>query len=192
MRCLTNDFKPDAIFHIYNHAIDDYDLFYDDEDYDYFLSIFRKNIKKVPASVYAYCLMPNHYHFLIRQDSDIEIFRLFNYSFISYAKHFNHKYSRSGPIFSSPLQHIKVEDRSYLLQLCKYIHLNPVRMELVDKPENWIYSNYNDLFSGHDKTLSIENIFKKLTINPIWYTSYINSPFNHIKNRDLINQVYGW
>jgi len=180
MRCLKRDFKPGAIFHIYNHAIDDYQLFYDDIDYNYMINIFEENIEKIPSSIIAFCLMPDHYHFLIRQDSEVEIYKLFNYSFIRYAKYFNEKYSRKGPIFRSPLQHILVADKTYMIQLCKYIHLNPVRKDLVDQPENWIYSNYkNWLFQNTDK-LTINNVFKELSITPSWYKTYLDSPFNFI------------
>lgn len=183
MRCLMNDFKSGAIFHIYNHAIDDYDLFYDDEDYDYFLSLLKKNIKKIPANIYSYCLMPNHYHFLIRQNSDIEIFRLFNYSFISYAHYYNKKYDRKGPIFQSPLQHILVNNESHLLQLSKYIHLNPVRGNLVLTPEEWKYSDYQKwVYSDQEK----KYIFHKIIL-PDNYAQFVMSCFNYLNSNDLKN-----
>ena len=179
MRCSCDAFKPGAIFHIYNHAIDDYELFYDDEDYGYFTNLFQDNIKKIPASIYAYCLMPNHYHFLMRQDSDIEIFRLFNYSFISYAHYFNYKYDRKGPIFQSPLQHKKVDNNHYLLHLCKYIHLNPVRSGLVKDPHDWAYSDYDNWINNSDSDKStIVNPLKNIL--PENYSLFVNSPFNFL------------
>jgi REP-associated tyrosine transposase len=183
MRCLKEDFIPGAIFHIYNHAIDDYNLFYDDEDYDFMLNIFEDNIDKIPGSIFAYCLMPNHYHFLIRQDSDVEIYRLFNYSFISYAHYFNSKYERKGPIFQSPLQHISVDNDQYLLQLCKYIHLNPVRSGLVEHPCNWVYSDYNEWISSSGSNKSpIIDPFKNIL--PENYSSFVDSYFNFLSFRE--------
>jgi putative transposase len=185
MRCSEKEFRPGTTFHIYNHVIEDYDLFYDDEDYNYLLNLFEDNIKKYPASVYAYCLMPNHYHFLIRQNSDVKIFKLFNCSFISYAKHFNHKHSRKGPIFRSPLQHIKICKDTYLLQLSKYIHLNPVRKELVDNPEDWPYSDYNRWI---DPNFSSKIPFINLNNNllPIKYTEFVNSCFNFLNYSEYL------
>ena len=189
MRCLCQDFKPGAIFHIYNHAIDDYQLCYDDEDYDYLIKILENNIDKIAASIFAYCLMPDHYHFLIRQDSDIEIFRLFNYSFISYAKYFNEKYLRKGPIFQSPLQHILVKEKTYLLQLCKYIHMNPVKKELVSQPEDWVYSNYSNWLTMEYNRLTIDNVYKELSISSSWYKTYIDSPCNFINRKDFLIRI---
>jgi putative transposase len=185
MRCSEKQFKPGSTFHIYNHVIEDYDLFYEDEDYNYLLNLFEDNLKKIPASIYAYCLMPNHYHFLIRQDSDVKIFKLFNNSFISYAKHFNHKYSRKDPIFRSPLQHIKVDNDLYILQLSKYIHLNPVRKELVDNPEDWEYSDYKRWIDNHFPfKIPFANLNKKLL--PIKYTEFVNSCFNFLSYSEYL------
>lgn len=164
-----------SIFHIFNHVIDDYSLFYDDQDYDFFLLTINIQLSKVPASVFAYCLMPNHYHFLIRQDSDIKIFKAFNYAFISYAKYFNKKYNRKGPIFRSPLQHIEVKDQAYLIQLCKYIHLNPIFANLVNKPEEWIYSNYMDWIKKRNGKLFTSEIREIYFPDPNNYVQFINS-----------------
>ncbi|MFA6618665.1 MAG: transposase [Candidatus Neomarinimicrobiota bacterium] len=185
MRCTEKDFQPEAIFHIYNHSADGYDLFYDDEDYDYFLQLFEKYLKKIPGSIFAYCLMPNHYHFLIRQDSDFKIFKIFNYSFIRYVHFFNEKYNHKGSILRSPLQHIKVDNDFYLLQLCKYIHLNPVRKELVDNPEDWLYSDYNRwIDKDHTAKMSFANPDKYL--NPKQYVKFVNSCFNFLTYEECL------
>lgn len=185
MRCLCQDFKPNAIFHIYNHAIDDYQLCYDDEDYDYLINIIEDNFDKIPASIFAYCIMPDHYHFLIRQDSEIEIFKLFNYSFIRYAIYYNKKYSRKGPIFCSPLQHKLVTNDFYLLQLSKYIHMNPVRKDLVDTPGEWPYSNYLDWISEKKSNLFSKHIIEKLCPVPEKYIRFIDSYTNFLTKKDF-------
>ena len=175
MRCLNHDFIKGRIFHIYNHAVDNCMLFYNEEDYDYFLSIFEKKLDKIPASVFAYCLMPNHYHFLIRQESNKEIFKLFNYAYISYARYFNNRYNRKGHIFRSPLQHIKVNSKIYMIQLCKYIHMNPVYADLVEKPEDWIYSNYLEWIKKRKSLLFEEDFRQKHFPDPQKYIEFVNS-----------------
>ena len=180
MRCLKRDFKPGAIFHIYNHAIDDYQLCYDDMDYDFLLQSISRNIRKTPASIFAYCIMPNHYHFLIRQDSEKPIYRIFNYAFIGYAQYFNKKYDRKGPIFRSPLQHKLVTNQEYLIQLCKYIHMNPVKANLADNPEDWIYSNYLEWIKKRNGKLISREIHEIYFPDPKDYIAYINSYNNFI------------
>jgi putative transposase len=180
MRCTKEDFVSGAIFHIYNHAIDDYLLFYDDQDYEFFLYAFKKQYVKIPSSIFAYCLMPNHYHFLIRQDSEKKIYKIFNYSFISYAQYFNKKYGRKGPIFRTPMHHKKVESKEYLIQLCKYIHMNPVYADLVNNPENWIYSNYLEWIKQRDGVLFCPDIHTDLFPEPEEYACYIESFENYL------------
>ncbi len=189
MICLKEDFVSGAIFHIYNHVIDNYQLFYDDIDYNFMINILEKNIKVIPSSIYAYCLMPDHYHFLIKQNSETEVFKLFNYSFIRYAIYYNKKYNRKGPIFQSPLQHKIIESNTYLLHLCKYIHLNPIRKDLVDNPEDWAYSNYNDWIGKSNDILTPKDICEKLFITQDNYKNFINSISNYLSNKDILNFI---
>ena len=185
MRCLHEDFVEGATFHIYNHAIDDYNLFYDDEDYDYFLNIFENNLKKVPASVYAYCLMPNHYHFLIRQDSDVQVYRLFNYAFVKYALYFNKKYDRKGPIFRSALQHKLVDNNTYLLQLSKYIFMNPVRANLVNHPNKWPFTNLAQI----DENSPISNMLENHGLSIEGYKKFVFSIYSSFEYSKKINFI---
>ncbi|MCK4529740.1 MAG: transposase [Candidatus Marinimicrobia bacterium] len=190
MRCTSDIFEEGSIFHIYNHAIDNFDLFYEDEDYDFFLYKFSTHQRKIPSSVFAYCLMPDHYHFLIKQDSKQKIYKIFNYAFISYAKYFNKKYNRKGPIFSSPLQHKIINNNIYLLQLSKYIHMNPVRKNLVDLPEQWEYSDYqNWINESEGKFLSLK-ARKNICANSKKYQDFINSYSNFLNHYEFRNLTF--
>jgi putative transposase len=176
MRCLQEDFTRGRIFHVFNHVIDNYLLFYDEEDYDYFLQIFTCRINKIPAGIFSYCLMPNHYHFLIRQESDNKLYKLFNYCFISYARYFNKRYDRKGPIFRSPLQHKIADTKAYVIKLSKYIHLNPVFANLADKPENWPYSNYLDWINKRNSELLVPDVHQVYFPDPKKYIRFVESP----------------
>jgi putative transposase len=181
MRCLNSDFKEGMIFHIFNHSIDDLRLFYNEEDYEYLLQAFVKRINKIPAGVFSYCLMPNHYHFLIRQESACELYRLFNYTFISYTKYYNKRYNRKGPIFRSPLQHKMANTKAYIIKLSKYLHMNPVYANLVDKPENWPYSNYLEWINERKSELFVPDIRLKYFPDPQKYKQYIEAPNYHFE-----------
>ncbi len=150
-------------------------LFYDEDDYELFLNLFKYNLDKIPASVFAYCLMPNHFHFLLRQDSDKKLYHIFNYALIAYVQRYNKKYGRKGPLFQSPLQHKLVENQEYLLQLCKYIHINPVKAGLVEYPENWIYSNYLEWVKLRTDTLFAKEIHSDYFPHPEDYISMIST-----------------
>jgi len=94
------------------------------------------------VTVIAYCLLPNHYHWLLRQDGEIRVGKVPTRVFGSYTQAFNRAYERTGTLFEGPYKAIAVDTDAYLVNLCCYIHLNPVRHGLVDRPDEWPYSNY--------------------------------------------------
>ncbi len=148
MRCENVDFIKGAYFHIYHHAVNKELLFRDRDDYLYFLEKLNKYLPSCPISIISYCLIPNHFHFLIKQKTEIPAFKLFNLTSVAFVRHINTKYHRIGTIFRGKLNHIKVDKEKYLVYLCQYIHCNPVRAGLVEKPEEWEFSNYRD-WIGH-------------------------------------------
>jgi len=153
MRCLKKDFVKGAVFHFYNRAVDGGLLFREKSDYNTFLIKLNLFIVKYPADIFAYCLMPNHFHFLLKQVDDDPVYRLFNYFLSSYVQTMNRKYCRKGRFFESPLQHIEVFDPDYLIYLCQYIHYNPVKAGLVKNAESWEYSNYPEWINKRSGTL---------------------------------------
>ncbi|MCF7792924.1 MAG: hypothetical protein K9N09_03345 [Candidatus Cloacimonetes bacterium] len=161
MRCKQEEFVKDEFFHIYNRAVNQELLFNENEDYEYFLSRFENKLTEIPASIVAFCLMPNHFHFFLRQDGNIPVFKLFDSSFRPYVLHFNSKYKRKGTLFQGPLQHIRVKSNNYFVQLCKYIHFNPIKAGLVKDLVDWKYSNYLG-WSGKGKSRLFFPEFKEI------------------------------
>ncbi len=181
MRCKKEEFVEEAIFHIYNHSVNEIDLFFEDDDYTYFLSKFKKNLNHKEFEIYAYCLMPNHFHFCIKQNLGKPIYEIFNKTCISYVHHFNSKYKRKGKLFANKLQHKKVKRDDYLIQLCKYIHYNPVKAGLVEKLKNWEFSNYLEYINQRDGTLFSQELismypdeFKNYEERIIEYKKYLD------------------
>ena len=142
MRCKKEEFVNGEYFHIYNHAVGDNLLFRKDDDYEYFLDKFVRSNSKYPSTVVAYCLMPNHFHFFIRQDGNEPIYRIFNDTFTAFTLHYNSIYHRKGTLFQGPLQHIQLMNDGYFIQLCKYIHFNPKKAGIVNNLKLWKFSNY--------------------------------------------------
>ena len=97
--------------------------------------------------------MDNHYHFLLRQNSDATISQFMQSVFNIYTKTFNKKYDLSGTLFEGAFKAIMVKRTEYLLHLCRYIHRNPVEADMVRKPEQWHYSNYLEFVGERDGEL---------------------------------------
>ena len=173
MKCKKEQFVKGSCFHFYNRAVDNEKLFRDKRDYSQFLKKFVSIIPKYPVSVFAYCLMPNHFHFFLRQDSDIEIYKIFNSLLSYYVQKYNRRYDRKGRLLGGPLQSICVSDDRYFLGLCKYIHLNPVKAKLASNPEDWEFSNYSSWINNHENYLFCNDVYKIGNITSSEYKNFV-------------------
>ncbi|PKN92567.1 MAG: transposase [Chloroflexi bacterium HGW-Chloroflexi-7] len=128
-------------YHLYNRGINKGLIFFSDRNYSYFVDRLQKFVFP-SASIIAYCLMPNHYHLLIKVKDELIIGKSLHPCFVSYVKSINIEQKRIGPLFQSRYQATEIEDDSYLLECVKYIHLNPVKAGLASSPELWQFSSY--------------------------------------------------
>jgi len=144
MRLRKENFFKDGLYHIYNRTIDKELLFREHTDYLQLLTKIKDIIPKIPVSILAYCLMPNHFHFLLRQDSDIPIYKIFNRLGSFYVQWYNHKYERKGKLFAGKLQHKFINTNEHLIHVTQYIHANPSKAHLVENLSTWEYSNYQE------------------------------------------------
>lgn len=126
----------------------------DTEDYEFFLSLMNRHLCSAPSkdkngrtyphfrpqvSLLAYCLMPNHYHFLFFQKENPEaLSKLMASIATAYTMYFNRKYKRRGPLFENRFKASAIYSDAYLQHITRYIHLNP------SKFKSWPYSSYAD------------------------------------------------
>lgn len=146
--------KPEQIYHLYNRSNNTELLFKNEENYRYFLRKFKKRLENF-LTVYAYCLMPTHFHFLIKVDAK-EIDKLrknIGIQLSSYTKAINKAFGRNGSLFQQHTKAKIVDDETYLLRLVTYIHQNPLRSGLVENLTTWKYSSYLDLAGYRNGTL---------------------------------------
>ena len=154
------------IYHIYNQGNNRETIFYSHENYITFLQLYRKFIFPFCKTL-AYCLMPNHYHFLIYATSDSErVKRLGNIDTCelsngfrllqsTYASYINRERTRTGSLFKQKAQAKSMHDggKHYELIAFRYIHQNPAKDKLVKDLRNWPYSSYGDYANIRNGTL---------------------------------------
>jgi putative transposase len=172
MKVKEEQYEKNIIVHFYNRTVDNELLFRKEEDYIQFLKTFKESLKKIPTSVFAYCLMPNHFHFLLKQNSNVPLYKIFNIVLSSYVQKYNIKYKRKGSIFGNPLQSKLIMNNKQLIALCLYIHLNPVKAGLVNNPREWEFSNYREWIGVRHGTLFDNAIPKNNFVNS---NDYVNS-----------------
>jgi putative transposase len=146
-------FFPGGYYHLYNRGSSKLDIFLEPENYSFVLRLIQQYLPQLQLSLLAYCLLPNHYHFLIRQDGACPPGMLSQRVFNSYSKAFNKRYRHSGTLFEGPYRIKPVLEDSYLLHLCRYIHANPVKHGLAEHPGRWPYSNYAEWVGERPDTL---------------------------------------
>lgn len=129
-----------AVYHVIARGNEKRKIFCDERDFKRFFNYLRCAYERHKIIVYAYCLMGNHYHLLFEtpQGNLSRIMRDLNGSYTMY---FNTRYRRVGHLFQGRYKALLVDKENYLLELSRYIHLNPVRKAIVDKPEKYRYSS---------------------------------------------------
>jgi REP element-mobilizing transposase RayT len=170
-------------YHIYNRAIAGNLLFRENRNYLFFLSKIEKYILP-DAELIAYCLMPNHYHFILKLNTD-NISTAMQRMALSYVKSYNIVYQQSGHLFQSPYQRIHITNLNYLLHLSRYIHLNPVKAQIVQKAENWEYSSYLEYIGLRES----EYINTEVILDLV---NQIPGATNNIKQQEYKNYVEMW
>ncbi|MGB1249789.1 MAG: transposase [Candidatus Promineifilaceae bacterium] len=135
-------FVEGGYYHLYNRGARRLSIFQDKRDYVFALKLMKEYCRKFSLAMIAYCLMPNHYHFLVRQDGEPRAGLLPQRVFNRYSTVFNKKYSHSGTLFERRFKAEQIVDVDHLKHLCRYIHGNPVKDGFVEAVNEWAYSNY--------------------------------------------------
>ncbi|MEY2680534.1 MAG: hypothetical protein RL661_765 [Pseudomonadota bacterium] len=132
---------PGALYHVTSRGDGREAIYLDDDDKILFLSVLAKAVRGFNWAIHAYCLMDNHYHLLI-ETADGNLARGMRQLNGIYTQRFNRRHERVGHVFQGRYKAILVQKEAYLLELARYVVLNPVRAGMVTHPEQWTWSSY--------------------------------------------------
>jgi len=132
---------PGALYHVTSRGNEKRDIFLEDSDRKRFLGLLEDYHDRFEVIVHCFVLMSNHYHltFETPQGNLLKVMHGINSSYTGY---FNRKYGRVGHLFQGRYRGVLVDKDSYLLELTRYVHLNPVRAKVVERPEEYAWSSY--------------------------------------------------
>ena len=159
-----------SYYHIYNRGNNRENIFVEERNYAYFLNLFEKHVAPV-ADLYAYCLLRNHFHMLVRVKPEEEIksrrvsetlrdsnpekplgsdypSKKFSDFFNAYAKAINKAYNRTGSLFQHPFGRVLVTSDRQFWNVIAYIHQNPQKHKFVEDFRDWKYSSYGIILAG--------------------------------------------
>ena len=156
------NFLSGNYYHLYNRGNNKQHIFIDDEDKKVFLFFLAEGVfpgrnktktkrprRLLPPGsfdVHAYCIMPNHYHLLVKQHADISIARLIQKVCTSYVKYFNKKHGRVGHLFQDKFKAVLINNDAHLKWVTEYIHQNPSEAGISKDPEEYIWSSQSRPF----------------------------------------------
>jgi REP element-mobilizing transposase RayT len=132
---------PGAVYHVSARGNAKNDIFHSESDRHTFLQIFSDVVRRFNWLCHAYCLMDNHYHLLI-ETPDGNLSRGMRQLNGVYTQKHNWLHQKSGHVFQGRFKAILVEKESYLLELCRYVVLNPIRAGVTQKPDQWRWCSY--------------------------------------------------
>lgn len=175
-RNTIKEYGEGCYYHVYNRGVSKQKIFHDEHDYKYFLFLLKRHLSHKPVSdkfgreyrhlaqkvkLAAYCLMPNHFHFLIFNQEREGMELLMRSVITAYSMYYNKKYQHSGRLFQGAYKASLIESDSYLQHICRYIHRNP---------KDYItyqYSSYGPSVKQHKSewlsNLLFEDIFEGTT-----------------------------
>lgn len=181
------------MYHLYNRGDNKEIIFRDEHDYRAFLfrlglclGIEKRDLNECEITMspksrirvgnleldsfklHAFCLMPNHLHLLIEQCGDESISKLLLKVSTSFSKYINIKYKRVGHVFQDRFKSVCIEKNPQLMLVSSYIHMNPVKDSLVNKPEEYKWTSYNDFITDRK--------------NPIVHKQFLTEVFGSTKN----------
>ncbi|WP_133591428.1 transposase, partial [Permianibacter aggregans] len=130
-----------ALYHVTARGNAQQDIYLDDSDRELFLSLLNNAVRRFDWYCHAYCLMRNHYHLLIETNT-ASLSKGMKYLNGTYTQAFNRIHQRVGHVFQGRFKAILVQKENYLLELSRYIVLNPVRARMVREAKNWPWSSY--------------------------------------------------
>jgi putative transposase len=157
-----NAIKPhvaDSWYHLYNRGNNKQQIFIDSQDYFFFIrllkiylspelkinprtGLFRPENLSETVNLSCFCLMPNHYHLLVKQTDKNGITQLTQHVNSTYVMYFNKKYQKVGSLFEGKLKGVLIDSDTYLLHLSRYIHRNPINLLNSDPFDEYPYSSY--------------------------------------------------
>ena len=184
-------FAKGNYYHIYNRGAGRTPIFFSPNNYEHCLRLVKRYAQRYDVAVIAYCLMPNHYHFCLRQETDEPLSKFVGTLFNAYAQAVNRQQERTGALFEGRFRHAWIDREEYLIHLCRYIHLNPVRANLVSKPQDWSYSNYMEWVGKRSGTLKDEELISEYFATPKEYEQFIADLQDEEKSFEHI-QAYVW
>jgi putative transposase len=184
-----------ALYHVTSRGNERKAIYLEENDFEIFLNLLNTVCSRYNWVIHAYCLMDNHYHLLV-ETPDANLSKGMRQLNGVFTQSINRKYSRVGHLFQGRYKAILVDKDAYLLELCRYIILNPVRAKMVNTPDEWLWSSWQCMVGKQSSpnwlaTDALLNYFgKKRSVAIAEYIHFVEEGVNKTIWDDLQHQIY--
>ncbi len=160
-----------------------------DEEKSFDQTVYERVNKSRQVQIIAYCIMPTHVHFVLKQSKKGGISCFMGNSTNSYARYFNTKYKRKGRLWGDAFKNVAVKSDKELLHLTRYVHLNPVTAGLVKKPEDWKYSSYSEYVFPNKIQFPVCSFGGLIDLSPSEYRTFTEDQVDYQKALAIIKKI---
>lgn len=218
-------FVNNGIYHIFNKTIDNRRIFENTSYCSHFLNLIKyyrssetkfsysrlsrldplllnSYLKKISnqetfrITIIIYCLMPTHFHFLIKQKKEKGVSRFIADIINSFTRYFNIKSDRKGPIFLSDFKSVRINNEAQLIHVSRYIHLNPYSNSIIKSNkelENYQWSSYRDyVIKTANKIVTCKDLLSQFNFNRERYKRFVLSNAEHQRTLEEIKYAEKW
>lgn len=207
-------FVTNAIYHVFNRGVAKQPLFHDERDYRQFLiclsfyleaspteklsaakqghrldEALAKPVDRPLVEILAYCLMPNHFHLVVRQLQDGGLSTFMRRALNSYTRYYNTRYRRVGTMFQGTFRAVLLESDEQLLHVTRYVHLNAPVAKLVDDPKLYPWSSYLIYLDSRSTRLCDPAMVLEMAGSPAMYESFVKDYLGYAHELALIKDL---
>ena len=151
---ITRGLSDGSICHIINRGNGKQNVFHDDFDYLAFIKLLHGALTRYEVKLYAYCLMPNHFHLLVTPKSAADLSKMMQWLMTSHVRRYHQHYKTSGHVWQGRFKSFIVKDDDHFLTVARYIEANPVRAGLVPSALEWQWSSHIERVGGESELIS--------------------------------------
>ncbi len=149
--------KGGICYHVVNRGNRRATVFHDDDDYRYFVNLMQKSCEKLPMRILAWCLMPNHFHFVLWPHEDGDLGNWVHRLLTGHVGRYHTKRGSSGRVWQGRYKSFPIQQDRHLLTVLRYVERNPLRANLVDTAGNWRWSSASTMLGAPGRDLLSES-----------------------------------
>jgi putative transposase len=150
---ISRGLADDSIYHVINRGNGGQVVFQEDKDYKAFVNLLKEAKIRYAVKIFAYCLMPNHFHMVLMPHQSEELSKWMQWLLTSHVRRFHKHYGTSGHIWQGRYKSFLIQKDGHLLTVLKYVESNPLRAGLVDSANNWLWSSHREAIHKGDHLL---------------------------------------